>query len=118
MAYCKTDAPNSDEIECYLDNDLEAWDADTNYMKGDWVLVAGVDYKSLEDNNINHQVTGTDNYWEAGTKSVTVKVNISNGTSLDKAMPYLNRSDPVTVTQIGGVWYIPGAPFNGAVVRA
>ena len=117
LAYCKENAPDSDVIDCYFGVDLAAWNAATTYVAGDWVEVAGTEYTSLQDDNLNHLVADTD-WWEAGTHSVTVKALIINGTSLMYSEPFLHDGDPVWVQWVNVddifAWYITGLPFNGA----
>ncbi len=119
LAYCKENAEDvpGNKIRVYLRADLAPWDGDETYAKNAWVEVAGTEYKSLQDDNTNHEVTEDESeWWEEGTLSVEVTCNISNGDKLAEALTYLNKGDPVIVTKIGGVWYMP-TQFNGAIAR-
>ncbi len=113
IAYCKTDAPDSDEIPCYRVADLAAWSAATTYAANDWVEVAGTEYKSLQPDNLNRAVTDTD-WWEEGTISVTVRCLIYSGSSLLYAAPPLKNGDEILVHKVGEEWICPG--FTGTKV--
>ena len=117
IAYCKTDAPDDDEIACYLGADLLDWSGATTYGTDNWVEVAGTEYKSLQDNNLNRAVTDTD-WWVEGTVSVSIKCLIINGTSLMYAAPFLHDGDPIIVERIiidGTLtWCCTNIEFNGA----
>jgi len=111
LAFCKIDAPDSDEISCYLRADLSAWSGETTYAIDAWVEVSGTEYKSLQADNIGHAVTDTD-WWEEGTLSVTVRCLIHSGSSLTDAAPYLKDGEEIQVENIGDEWICDG--FNGA----
>ncbi len=117
IAYCKTDAPDTDEIICYPRADLLDWDNTKNYAADDWVEVSGTEYKSLQNNNQGHAVSNGA-WWEEGTLSVTVKCLIVNGSSLMYAAPFLHDGDPIMVGQISVdgtlAWYCTNIEFNGA----
>lgn len=113
LAYCKTDAPDSDEIAAYLKADLLVWDNTETYQTNAWVEVGGTDYKSLQDDNLKHAVTDS-GWWESGTKSVTVRCLIHNGSLLSKAEPFLKDGAEILVHKVGDEWICPG--FNGAKV--
>lgn len=116
LAFCKEDAPASDEIICYLDDDLEPYSSTTTYNAGEWVEDAGLEYRSLVDGNLGHPVTDPI-WWEEGTHSVTVQCNISNASTLDESTPLLVNGAPITVIKIGDDWTCTDQ-FNGAAVRA
>ncbi len=111
LAYCKVDAPNDDEIPCYLKADLAAWNSATTYAMKNWVEVAGSEYRSLQDDNTNHAVSD-DEWWEEGTVSVTVRCLIHNGDSLMYASPLLKDGAEILVHKVGGEWICP--QFTGA----
>lgn len=117
IAYCKEDAPDADEITCYLGADLLNWDSGKTYDIDNWVEVAGIEYKSLQNDNTNHAVSdGT--WWEVGTISVMVKCLIINGSSLLYAGPPLHNGDPIFVENVivdgESVLYCTNIEFNGA----
>lgn len=113
VAYCAEDAPDRDEILCYLGADLLAWDIARTYITDEWVIVGGVEYKSLQDDNLNHIVTET-SWWEEGTApTITVKCLIANGTSLIRAGPFLKKGQDIPVEKIGDDWYCTNL-FAGA----
>lgn len=113
LAFCKTDAPNTDEIAAYLIVDLLAWDNAKTYEAGDWIEDAGIDYQSLQDDNLNNVVSDGD-WWAAGTKSVTVRCLIHNGSQLSTAEPFLKDGAEILVHKVDDEWICPG--FNAAKV--
>ncbi|RKY04552.1 MAG: hypothetical protein DRP66_11575, partial [Planctomycetota bacterium] len=114
VAYCKTDAPDGDEITCYLDNDVLEYDAGKTYSLNEWCEdpASGGEYKSLQNNNTAHPLSDGD-WWEAGSVSVTVKCLIANGSSLMYAGPFLKDGQPIPVGKRGDEWLCTNL-FSGA----
>ncbi|KKK87875.1 hypothetical protein LCGC14_2748830, partial [marine sediment metagenome] len=99
IAYCKTDSPDDTAVPCYLVADVLAWSAATTYAADEWCEVAGTEYKSLQENNLNHAVSDP-SWWEEGTISVPVHCLIINGSSLKYATPFLHDGDPILVEYV------------------
>ncbi len=110
-AFCKAAAGAGSTIACYLDADLIAWASGTTYSKGDWVEVSGTDYKSLHDNNLGNAVTDAA-WWESGTNTITVTIEIVGGSALNSALPRLEDGTRLSVWNDGGTWRNAGNPFQ------
>ena len=113
LAYCKGDAPDDDEIPCYNGADVVEWTAATTYALDEWCEVSGTEYKSLQADNLDNDVSDGA-WWEEGTApTITVKCLIANGTSLMYAGPFLKDGQPIPVKKKGDDWYCTNL-FTGA----
>ena len=92
-AYCKTAAPSSASIECYLDVNGAAasvWGAGTTYYQNQAASYDGKAWTSLKNFNTNH-IPGNvnDPGWWAEITVVYVQCEIAGGTTLSSAIPRL-----------------------------
>ena len=112
-AYAKTAAGSGNTIVCYLDTDLEAYSSTKTYSAGEWVEDSGTEYKSLLDNNVNNPLSSSD-WWEAGTISITVNIEIVGGSDLNSTLPRLEDGTLLTVWNDAGTWRNSGNPFQAS----